>query len=384
MVNDYLRRRFAAEARSMARVRHPNVVEVYAFGHVGQIPYFVMEYVEGTDLASWRRAQPQPLTVDQVVGVMEPLCRGVQVLHEAGAIHRDLKPGNVLIGPAFRVAVADLGLCRKMGDSDPTASQSIAGTPAYMSPELILGETHDPALAPRIDVYALGVIACELLTGALPVRGPSSIAMLQAQVYDEPTPPSQLRPDLPSYYDDVILAALCKDPRERIGSAKEFRRALLQAQSRHHSRPIRVIVAEDDPAHRELVSHLLRNAFANAEIIEASDGEEALQRTRAMRPDVIVTDLYMPVLDGIRLVAALRGDPATENVPVVTVTGIGGAPDWKVLRELGADGFLVKPIDRDALVSLVRRLAAREPAAPLWMEYGDDAGSAPLVECGFG
>src|ERR1700712_1194762 len=136
--NANARERFLIEARAMARVRHENVVEIYAFGELLQTPYFVMEYVPGTNVAHWLDdgiLEDRLPSIDEALGYLDQVCRGVQAIHKAGAVHGDLKPSNVLIGPASRVAVADMGLSRLFDPTGRLGEHPMAGTPAYMAPE---------------------------------------------------------------------------------------------------------------------------------------------------------------------------------------------------------------------------------------------------------
>jgi serine/threonine-protein kinase len=358
------RQQFVQEARAMARVRHPNLVEIYAFGEYSGTPFFVMELVQGTDLQSWLRARTGLLSLDEALGVLDQLCRGVHAMHEAGAVHRDLKPSNVLIGPGFRVAVADLGLARRVTDTE--VEDTIAGTPAYISPEVASQQALPPRYAHSVDVYALGIMAYELFTGRLPFEAGNAADLLHKHVYEKPTAPSLLRPELPGAFDRAILNALAKDPRQRTESADEFRKDLARARQRISQglQPMRVLVADDDAACRTWTGEFIKQAFPGAHVELARDGEEALQMARLTPPDIALIDLNMPKLNGVELTSALAADPKTKDVPIVVITGVGGAPDWQLLRHLGAAGFMVKPVDPDALCATVRRLTRKQGAAP--------------------
>lgn len=351
-------RQFQLEARSMAAIRHPNVVEVYSFGQHGHEPYFVMEFVDGETLASWWSRQKGALDLDTVIGIMDPLCRGVQALHDGGVVHGDLKPGNVLLGSAGRIAVADLGLVRRLGHVDPLPHDRIEGTPGYMAPEAIQG-TIDVVLAPRIDVYALGVMAFELLTGLRPFDAPSVSDVLSAHQHEPVPAASQARRDLSAAFDEVIHRAMAKDPRHRTESVESFRRALHRARGRARGErdPLRVLLTDDDPDQRSLIRYWLEWSDAPVRVFEAENGEEALSIAANERLDVALVDLHMPVMDGVRLTAELRRLPSQANLPIVVCTGFGGANDWRILEGLGASGFLVKPLKRDQLLSLTLRLA---------------------------
>jgi serine/threonine protein kinase len=360
--------RFLAEARAMARVQHPNVVTIHAFGsHRGQ-PYLVMEYVPGASLAAWRQHRAT-MTSAEAVAVLEALCRGVQAIHDAGAIHRDLKPGNVLIGPAQRVAVTDFGLARPVAEQAAAGNATISGTPAYLPPEIARGDALVPELATRLDVYALGVMAFELLTGSLPFSGPGVPGLLNQHAFDPPPRPSEACVGLSPAFDAPLLAALAKSPAERPPSAAALRRGLLDALRASLGAPpaLRILLVDDDTNALAAVRELLQLSFPGAEVTAVRDPASALASALRKRPDLVITDLHMPHGGGLALTSSLRRDPITKDVPIVVVTAYGGGSDWRELKALGADRFLVKPVDIDILTSVVRSLmdsrrAARSPA----------------------
>ncbi len=348
--------RFLGEARTMARVRHENVVEIYAFGEHRGALYFVMEFVPGMTVDAWRRHRPE-LSIDEALGVLEQVCRGLTSIHQAGAVHRDLKPTNVLIGPAFRVAVADLGLARVLDRPRFPEGDTISGTPAYMAPEIVCGTLISPDLQHRADVYSLGVMAFELLTGRLPFESDDAIEMMTRHAQEEPPLPSALRADLPAAFDGVLMRAMEKDPALRTPTPSALRRELLEARETAsvHTSVLRLLVADDDDDFAALVRATLEFAFPSAEVVVVRDGEAALHALDRQPAALAVIDLDMPGLNGVEVTAAIRATPKSERMPILVVTATGGAPDWRLLASLGADGFLIKPIDPLALVALARR-----------------------------
>ncbi|HKU40626.1 MAG TPA: serine/threonine-protein kinase [Polyangiales bacterium] len=354
--NQSARERFLIEARAMARVRHENVVEIFAFGEFDHTPYFVMEYVPGTNVANWLDdglLEDRLPSVDEALGYLDQVCRGVAAIHASGAVHGDLKPSNLLIGPASRVAVADMGLSRLFDPTGRLGDHPMAGTPAYMAPEFARTDL-SRELVQRGDVYALGVIAFEMLSGHQPFAIETTADMLLAHSVGRPPLPSQFRPELTTAFDDALLNALRFDPIDRTPSADAFRRALLEARETLTSsyNAVRIIVADDDADFLALASEALAFGFPGARIECTSDGEAALRACDREPASLAVIDLDMPGLNGVELTAALR---ANYSLPIVVVTASGGAPDWHLLSSLGADGFLVKPIDPFALVALARK-----------------------------
>lgn len=347
---------FLVEARSMARVRHENVVTIHAFGMHGEQPYLVMEYFDGPNLAAWL-AQNGPPELDTAITMLDALCRGVEAIHAAGATHRDIKPANILIDAMGRVAVTDFGLATPKDGLERADSASL-GTPSYMAPELARGEPIDSRSAVALDIYGLGLVAFELLTGKRPFTAKSATAILQDHAYRSPPTPSEACPALPMAFDEPVLNALAKTPDTRTHSAEALRKQLRRALADVAEYPegLKIVVVDDDASTLAAVRELLRMTFPAANVISVSNTESAMAVTRRERPDVVLTDLDMPGGGGSVLTAAMRADPRTEDIPIIVITGRGGAADWAELRELGADRFLVKPIDFDALSAMIRRL----------------------------
>ncbi|MEP7051165.1 MAG: protein kinase [Pseudomonadota bacterium] len=355
--------RFLQEARAMALVNHPNVLAIHAFGEHGSIPYFVMEMVEGRTLDAWLNSSDEPPDVDAALGILQDVCEGVSAIHDAGTVHCDLKPSNVLLDNRMRVRVADLGLAAPYINGGVT--KVIAGTPEYMAPELAFDD--DQPASPVTDVYALGCMAYELLTGKLPFSAENSMALMLKHATEQPVPPSQRRPGLSQAFDDVILKALHKNPKERTPSAGLFRRSLKEARAASVE-PVRILVAEDDPDFRDLLALKLGMEFPDADIVCVDNGRALVDAFDQKPASVVMIDLQMPVLDGVAVTALLRARREAESVPIVVMTASGGPQEWKLLSSLGADRFLVKPVNLQDVVTTLRS-ALRErtsnlPSAP--------------------
>jgi WD40 repeat protein len=215
--------RFRREAEAVARLHHPNIIEIYEIGERDSLPYFAMEFCAGGSLA--HKLGGKPLPPRQAAEVVEALAGAVQAAHAAGVIHRDLKPANVLLAEDGTPKVTDFGLAKKLeGASSLTATGAIVGTPSYMAPEQAAGEGKH--VGPAADVYGLGAILYECLTGRPPFQGPTALDTLMQVVSDPPTPAGQLQPAIPAALEAICLRCLEKKPADRFGSAAEVAAAL--------------------------------------------------------------------------------------------------------------------------------------------------------------
>ena len=214
--------RFRREAVAAASIDHPNLCPIYDVGEVDGVVYMAMRYIEGRPLSSLvadycRRPPPE------AARLVATMARAMAVVHQRGVVHRDLKPGNVMIPADGEPVIMDFGLAvRPTQDSRLTHSGAIVGTPAYMAPEQMRGD----AVGPAADIYSLGLVLYELLTGRLPFRRGSLAEMMAAALYEHPQPPGQLRPGLPPRLESLCLRAISKRPEDRFGSMAEFAAAL--------------------------------------------------------------------------------------------------------------------------------------------------------------
>ncbi len=228
------RTRFRLEAQAASRMANPTIVRVFdageeterdADGTTHPVPYIVMELVEGALLKDVIDAGPvaEADAVRYVDGILEAL----EYSHRAGVVHRDIKPGNVMITDAGQIKVMDFGIARAVSDSSSTVADTTAilGTAAYFSPEQAKGEAVDG----RADLYSTGVVLFELLTGRAPFRGESPVAVAYQHVSETPDAPSELNPEVSRALDAVVLRALAKDPFQRYQTAEQFRSALAAA-----------------------------------------------------------------------------------------------------------------------------------------------------------
>jgi beta-lactam-binding protein with PASTA domain len=215
--------RFRREASSAAGLSHPNVVAVFDRGEWDGTYYIAMEYLPGRSLKAVVR-EHGPLSPDDAIDIVVQILLAARFAHRRGIIHRDLKPHNVILDEEGRAKVTDFGIARA-GASDMTLTGSIMGTAQYLSPEQAQGH----AVSEASDVYAVGVVLYELLTGSVPFEGDSAVTIALKQVSDEPTPPSERNPAVGPALNAVVMRALAKEPAARFASADEFIAALAQA-----------------------------------------------------------------------------------------------------------------------------------------------------------
>ncbi|MFN3240971.1 MAG: protein kinase domain-containing protein [Planctomycetota bacterium] len=214
--------RFLREGRIMARVRHPDIVGFLDQGHSGRLYWFAMEFVDGVTLE--QRLQVGPLPVQKACQIAARVGRALQYAHDHGVVHRDIKPGNIMLRDGdmdgMDVAITDFGLARETGTGSMTESGAIVGTPMYMAPEVVLGGTQ--AASTLADVYALGATLYALVTGRPPFDEPTAQGVLKAVTERAPPPPRRLRRDLPEAVEAILEKAMSRDPALRYGSALEL------------------------------------------------------------------------------------------------------------------------------------------------------------------
>jgi hypothetical protein len=209
--------RFRTEAEAAAQVQHPNFVQIYEVGEYDGLPFFSLEFVDGRSLAEVIGGKPQPPR--QAAEMVETLARAVHAVHEHGLVHRDLKPANVLLTSGGVPKITDFGLAKRLDTRDGrTQSGDVLGTPIYMAPEQASGRIH--LIGPHTDLWSLGVILYEMLTGRPPFQAPTGVEVVMQVIEHEPLSPSRLQPALPRDLVTVCLKCLEKDPKKRYPTAR--------------------------------------------------------------------------------------------------------------------------------------------------------------------
>ncbi len=393
--------RFRREATALASVRHHNVVHVFTMGtHAGK-PFYAMEYVEGRDLDAIVREHKSHGTMVPVyaaLNILRQLALGLDAVHRAGIVHRDVKPGNVVIEDrSGRPVLLDFGLARPV-ERDAANATVTAGTAPYMAPEQIDPHNDDDELGARTDVYGLGCTAFELLTGRPPFLADNLYAFFQKHLHEEAPWVSHFRPEL-APLDPVIHKALQKSPSARYESAAAFAQALEVASLRWRevgtplpppyttppsehppptadARVLRVLIVDDDPMFRRIAWRAARLATRgrSVEVVEANSGIRALTACVERPPDLVVLDYDMPGPNGIATLSEMRALPGAARAAVLVVSSsVGDIERWR-FSVLGVKDFLDKPVVFEAFVRAIQRIAelaaqdtnpVPEPADPL-------------------
>jgi serine/threonine protein kinase len=213
--------RFLREARSAARLKHASIVTIFDVGQEGDRYYIVMEFLKGPTLADLIRKRGA-LPADDIVSITRQLAGALDYAHHCGVVHRDVKPGNVVIDPSGRATLTDFGVARAGQETRLTTTGALIGTPQYMSPEQAQGDE----VGHETDIYSLGVVVYEMLAGRAPFDATTPHAVLHQLIYDPPPPLSSVRPGLPPQLDSVLASALAKQPAARYHSGGAFVTAL--------------------------------------------------------------------------------------------------------------------------------------------------------------
>ncbi|MFD3509402.1 Stk1 family PASTA domain-containing Ser/Thr kinase [Nocardia sp. NPDC058666] len=296
--------RFEFEARAVAKLKHPSLVAVYDQGVDGEYPFLIMELVEGGTLRELLRERG-PMPPHAVRAVAEPVLRAIGTAHDAGLVHRDVKPENVLISDAGEVKIADFGLVRAVAAANTTSASVILGTAAYLAPEQVTTGTADA----RSDVYAFGVLIFELLTGRVPFSGDNSLSVAYQRVENDVPAPSGFIGGVPPEFDALVAKATSRDPALRYADANEMAAALQSIAMQLNLPSYRV------PAPRDSAEHLSESYHTGA---AHHPGD------RPVTPNPVAAHHSpAPEQHHTRVVTAQRPRPE-EHAPAATAFGAGG------------------------------------------------------------
>jgi len=360
-VHETTRKRFQAEALSVAKLSHPNIMAVYDVGQDGSHEYLVVELIDGKPLHDFMPASPQ-----QTAELGRQICFALDYAHQADVIHRDIKPANIYVTPDGVAKIMDFGLAIGRDTKRLTAQGTIIGTPAYLSPEQAQGFKLDH----RTDIYTTGVVLYELLTGQLPFDADDITSILIQQVKKAPTPPSQVMDiDLPQPVEDALLKALEKKPANRFQTAGEMAIALgqiletgpLTAAAGVIDAPrddgnLKVVLADDHVILRTSLSMYLDDCEGIRVVGEASNGDEAYELVKEKNPDVLLLDLNMPGTNGLTILPQIRQEFKDLKILILT----GRDENIYIMRALraGANGYVLKTIEDKDLELAVQNVAS--------------------------
>jgi len=209
--------RFYQEAKAAGRLSHPNIVTIFDVGRSGDIAYIAMEFLQGRELRDILNDE-QLLPVPQVVDIVAQVAQGLAYAHEHGIIHRDVKPSNIMVGRDGHVKITDFGIARMASAAVRTQTGMVLGSPKYMSPEQVMGKLADQ----RSDIFSLGVMLYEMLTGQAPFVGENVNAIMYQTLNSIPAPPGSLNPQVPDMLNFIVAKALAKDVEHRYQNATDF------------------------------------------------------------------------------------------------------------------------------------------------------------------
>ncbi|MCB0929088.1 MAG: Stk1 family PASTA domain-containing Ser/Thr kinase [Mycolicibacterium insubricum] len=324
--------RFRREAQNAAALNHPAIVAVYDTGEAetsaGPLPYIVMEYVDGVTLRDIVHTEG-PIPSQRAIEIIADACQALNFSHQHGIIHRDVKPANIMISKNKAVKVMDFGIARALADSsNVTQTAAVIGTAQYLSPEQARGESVDA----RSDVYSLGCVLYEILTGEPPFVGDTPVAVAYQHVREDPVPPSHRNPEISPYLDAIVLKALAKNPENRYQTAAEMRADLIRVHSGHAPEAPKVLTDA------ERSSILSAPSPARSVLAERTDelprqGTSAARRqsvTRWLVGVAILTVLTVVVTLGINV---LGGN--TREVQIPQVQGQSRDAATATLQNLG-------------------------------------------------
>ena len=370
------------EARALAAFRHPSLVTVHALGEHHDVEFLVMERIYGVSLAAHmahRFEAGGQFALEEAVGILVSLTEGLAVVHRAGLAHRDVKPANVMLTPDHRVVLMDFGLV--LPEFEVEAQTNVAGSPAYMAPEA-LGNSVSAGAGHLTDVYGLGVVAFELLTGRLPFRAQGLVALWERQHSGPPPAILSLRADVPLALARVVGEALHPEPGERPQSAEAFAWQLEASLRRNATRSyeppeslptvpapaIDLLIVEDDPDMARILAFYAQQALGSVRSRVAVDGVEAMGLVRERAPDVMLLDLHMPKMNGIEVLMQMRGERLAEGAAVIAVSAGAQRDDIQLLHQLGIHHFVSKGQDLQHNLTEALLTACGSPARSVDVE----------------
>ncbi|WP_104526210.1 Stk1 family PASTA domain-containing Ser/Thr kinase [Blastococcus atacamensis] len=360
--------RFRREAQASASLNHPAIVAVYDTGEdrtpAGATPYIVMEFVEGETLRDVLRREGH-LPIERAMSLAADICGALDFSHRNGIVHRDVKPGNVMITPQGTVKVMDFGIARAVSDSAATMTSTAAviGTAQYLSPEQARGEGVDA----RSDVYSMGCLLYELVTGAPPFTGDSPVSVAYQHVREDPRLPSSINREVPPELDAILLKAMSKNPANRYQSAADMRNDLLRALAgqRVEATPV---MGEDE---KTAIIGAPVGGYGNYGD-EWDDDDQARRRKR--RIIAIVSVLALLLIGGaVALAVSLGAEDETPTVDQVAVPTLVNLTEPEARTAIEGAGLAVDEVTQEASTTVPEgRVIESTPAAGARVDEGSE------------
>jgi eukaryotic-like serine/threonine-protein kinase len=322
-------RRFHREAQSATSLAHPNIVSIYDVGEEDDMYYIVLEYVEGQTLKQYIQ-QNSPLKVETALGIMGQLTSAISHAHQNHIIHRDIKPQNILIDPTGNVKVTDFGIAMALSATSITQTNSVLGSVHYLSPEQARGGMANR----KSDIYSLGIVMFELLTGRLPFSGESAVSIALKHLQSETPSVRRWNPSIPQSVENIVLKATAKDPFHRYNNVEEMEEDLQTALDLERINEPKFVIPVDNEAtkaipvitndrlHQNLDQTLVHSNDKNTNNGNGSSDNKTEKKKRKKWPIILVTTFVLLVLIGILSITVLPGLLAAKDIKVPDVSGM--------------------------------------------------------------
>ncbi|MCX7703829.1 MAG: protein kinase, partial [Planctomycetota bacterium] len=297
--------RFEREAREAARLNHPSIISVYAYGIKDGIPYFAMEFIEGEDLAGLLKKRGK-FPVREALRITKEVAKALEAAHKKGVVHRDIKPSNIMLKEDGSVKVTDFGLAKAVGGGSVMVTQAnvVLGTPHYMSPEQGKGEKVDT----RSDIYSLGVVLYELLSGTVPFKADTPTTLIYMHVYEKPPSIREKNPEVPPAVEALVMKMLMKEPAERFQTPTELVNAIEALESGTYDASAGPMTLEIGAAEGSTISASV-----------ASAAEKVSKPSTSLIPLIAVMLILLAGVGVAIFLLSQKQKPKEEESPVVTV-----------------------------------------------------------------
>ncbi|MBS4189177.1 Stk1 family PASTA domain-containing Ser/Thr kinase [Bacillus sp. FJAT-49705] len=338
-------RRFHREAQSATSLAHPNIVSIYDVGEEDSIYYIVMEYVEGQTLKQYIQ-QESPIRVENVIEIMKQLTSAIAHAHQNHIIHRDIKPHNILIDRHGNVKITDFGIAMAMSATSITQTNSVLGSVHYLSPEQARGGMANR----KSDIYSLGIVMFELLTGRLPFSGESAVSIALKHLQSETPSLRRWNPSIPQSVENIVFKATAKDPFHRYNNAEEMEEDLSTALEPERINEERFLIPVDNDATKAIPIITNEHQFQNLDetVVHGKEGKQENNKIKPNQPKekkkrkkwpiILVSTFFGLILFGILAITVLPDIFGPKDVLVPEVTG---KEIDKAIAELEAKGFKV-------------------------------------------